>query len=292
MGMFAGAWTALITPFRNDAVDERALRDIVEEQIVSGIDGLMPCGTTGESVNLSDAEFAHIVRVVVDQAKGRVPVCPGVGTASTRHSIELATAAKTARADGLLVVAPYYNRPTQEGLRAHYEAIASAVELPIVLYNIPGRTGVDITLPTLERLARVPSIVAVKEATGNVTRSADIATRFGERFTILSGDDGLTVAVMAVGGQGVVSVASNLVPGEVARIVHLHRDGDTQGARSLEQRMRPLYEVLFMEASPGPVKAALAMRSKISPELRLPLVQPAEPTLAAIRAVMLNLGLL
>jgi 4-hydroxy-tetrahydrodipicolinate synthase len=192
----------------------------------------------------------------------------------------------------MLVVSPYYNRPTQDGLRAHFEAVASAVDLPLVLYNIPGRTGVDLSLATLERLARVPSIVAIKEATGNATRSAEIAARFGERFTILSGDDGLTVAIMAVGGHGVVSVASNLVPGEVARIVHLYRDGDTAGARALEQKLRPLYEALFMESSPGPIKAALAMRGRIAPEIRLPLVPPAEPTTAALRATLLNLGLL
>jgi 4-hydroxy-tetrahydrodipicolinate synthase len=291
MGMFAGAWTALITPFRNDSVDEPALRALVEDQVKQGIDGLMPCGTTGESVNLSHAEFVQVVRIVIDQVKGRVPVCPGIGTASTRHSVDLARAAKDARADGMLVVSPYYNRPTQEGLFAHFAAIASAVDLPLVLYNIPGRTGVDIALPTLEKLASLPSIVAIKEATGNVTRSAEIATRLGERFTILSGDDGLTVAIMAVGGHGVVSVASNLVPGEVARVVHLFRDGDVAGARALEQRLRPLYEALFMEASPGPVKAALAMCGRIAPEIRLPLVPPTDAAVATIRGVLLQLGL-
>ena len=239
MAMFAGAWTALVTPFRNDAVDERALRDLVEAQIAGGIDGLMPCGTTGESVTLSHAEYAQVVRVVVEQARGRVPVVAGSGTASTKHSIELSEAAKAAGAAGLLVVTPYYNRPTQDGLCTHYEAIARAVDLPIVLYNIPARTGVDVLLPTLERLARVASIVAMKEATGNVVRSADIAARFGERFTILSGDDALTVPVMAVGGHGVISVASNVAPAEVARIVHLFRDGDVAGARALSQRLRP-----------------------------------------------------
>jgi 4-hydroxy-tetrahydrodipicolinate synthase len=213
MGTFAGAWTALITPFRNDALDERALRDLVEDQITKGIDGLVPCGTTGESVNLSHAEYAKVLAITVEQAKGRVPVVAGAGSASTRHAIELAHAARSARADGLLVVSPYYVRPSQEGLYQHFKAVAAAGDLPIVLYNIPIRCGIDLSLATLERLAEVPSIVAIKEATGNVVRSADIAAKLGDRFTILSGDDGLTLPIMAVGGQGVISVASNVVPG-------------------------------------------------------------------------------
>jgi 4-hydroxy-tetrahydrodipicolinate synthase len=292
MGMFAGAWTALVTPFRNDAVDERALRDLVEAQIAGKIDGLVPCGTTGESVNLGGAEYAQVVRIVVEQAKGRVPVVAGSGTASTKHTIELSTAAKAAGASGLLVVAPYYNRPTQDGLCAHYEAIAGAVDLPIVLYNIPVRCGIDISMATMERLARVPSIVAIKESTGNVIRSADIVARFGERFTVLSGDDALTVPVMAVGGHGVISVVSNIAPAEVARVVHLFRDGDVAGARALAQRLRPLAEALFVEANPGPAKAALAMRGKIAPEIRLPLVMPGESTIALLRGALQGLGLL
>ena len=291
MAEFVGAWTALVTPFRDDAVDERALRDLVEDQIARGIDGLMPCGTTGESVNLSDAEYARVVRIVIEQARGRVPVVPGAGTASTRHSLELGAVAKAAGAAGLLIVAPYYNRPTQDGLFAHYEALARGLGLPIVLYNIPARTGVDVSLATLERLARVSSIVAVKEATGNVVRSADIAARFGDRFTILSGDDSLTLPVMAVGGHGVVSVASNVVPDEVARVVHLYRDGKISEARALSQRLRPLYEALFVESSPGPVKAALAMCGKIAPEIRLPMMMPAESSLAQIRAALQGVGL-
>ena len=291
MGMFAGAWTALVTPFRNDAVDERALRDLVEAQIRGGIDGLVPCGTTGESVNLSHAEYVKVIEIVVDQARGRVPVVAGSGTASTRHAIELSRAAKDAGAAGLLVVAPYYNRPTQEGLYAHFRAIAEAVDLPIVLYNIPGRTGVDVALATLERLAAVASIVAVKEATGNVLRSADIAAKLGERFTILSGDDALTLPIMAVGGHGVISVASNLVPAEVARVVHLYRDGELAGARALSQRLRALYEVMGIETNPGPIKAALALCGRIAPEIRLPMVLPTEVSQARIRSVLSEMGL-
>lgn len=292
MGMFEGAWTALITPFRGDAVDERALRELVEGQIAGGIDGLMPCGTTGESVNLDDAEFAQVVRVVVEQAKGRVPVVPGVGTASTRHSLELAAEAKKLRADGLLVVSPYYSRPSQDGLYAHFKLIAERGGLPVVLYNIPARTGVDVALPTMERLASVERIVAIKEATGNVSRSADLIAAFGSRFTVLSGDDGLTLPILALGGRGVVSVASNVVPAEIARLIDLALAAKWDEARALAQRLRPLFEVLFADASPGPCKAALVMQQRIAPEIRLPLVLPNEAIQTRIRSVLQQLGAL
>jgi 4-hydroxy-tetrahydrodipicolinate synthase len=292
MGMFEGAFTALITPFRDDSVDERALRDLVEDQVQKGIGGLVPCGTTGESVNLSHAEYLQVVTATVDQAKGRVPVVAGAGTASTRHTIELARAARSAGADGLLLITPYYNRPTQEGLYRHFEAVADAVNLPIMLYNLPARTGVDLAFATLERLAEIPSIVAIKEATGNVLRSAEIASKLGGRFTILSGDDALTLPIMAVGGQGVVSVASNLVPAEVAKIVALGRDGDFAAARAVAQRLTPLCEALFIESNPGPVKAALAICGRIAPEIRLPLVMPTEPTQARLRSVLHEMRLL
>jgi 4-hydroxy-tetrahydrodipicolinate synthase len=291
MAAFSGALTALVTPFRGGEVDERALRDLVERQIAGGIDGLVPCGTTGESVTLTHAEYARVVRVVVEQANRRVPVVAGSGTNSTRHTIELSQAARESGADGLLVVVPYYNRPTQEGLYRHFRAVAEAVPLPSIVYNIPGRTGVDLALATLARLADVASIVGVKEATGNVLRSADIAAEFGDRFTLLSGDDHLTLAVLAVGGHGVISVASNVAPAEVARLVRLFRDGDIAGARSLAQRLRPLFEALFVESNPGPVKAALAMRGVIAPELRLPLVMPTEASQAMVRAAIERAGI-
>lgn len=289
---FGGAWTALVTPFRGDAIDERALRDLVEGQIAGGIDGLMPCGTTGESVNLEHAEFAQVVRIVVDQAKKRVPVVPGVGTASTKHSLELTAEAKKQGADGVLVVSPYYNRPTQEGLYAHFKAIAEGTGLPVVLYNIPVRCGVDVSLATMERLAAIENIVAIKESTGNVTRSADLIAQFGARFTVLSGDDGLTLPIMAVGGSGVVSVASNVVPAEVAKLVDSALGGQWNEARTQAERLRPLFEALFIEASPGPAKAALVMQNRIAPEIRLPMVMPTEATEAKLRAVLTQLGAL
>jgi len=292
MGMFEGAWTALATPFRDDAVDERALRELVELQIAGGIDGLMPCGTTGESVCLSHAEHVLVARTVIEQVKGRVPVVVGSGTASTKHTLELCAVAKGLRADGVLIVSPYYNRPSQDGLYAHFKRVAEQAGLPVVLYNIPGRCGVDVALPTLERLAALPQIVAVKEASGHVGRSADIAALFGARFTILSGDDALTVPIMAVGGRGVVSVASNVAPALVARQVDLQLAGDLAGALAVAQRLRPLYEALFVESSPGPVKAALAMQGRAAPEIRLPLVMPSEANQARLRRVLSELSLL
>lgn len=291
MGTFAGALTALITPFRNDAVDERALRDLVEDQVQQGIQGLCPCGTTGESVSLNDAEYSKVVRIVVEQAGKRVPVVAGAGSASTRHTLELCHLAKDAGADGLLIVTPYYNRPSQDGLFAHYEALAKNAGLPLVLYNIPHRTGVDLGLHTLERLAALREIVAIKESAG-VARASDIAARFGQRFTILSGDDALALPVLAVGGHGVISVASNIVPGEVARLVRLFTEGDLGGARVQAQRLHALYEALFLESSPGPIKAALAMCGRIAPEIRLPLVLPGEATHARLRSALQPLGVL
>jgi len=290
MGMFEGALTALVTPFRGDAVDEKALREIVEHQIANGIDGLVPAGTTGESVNLSHAEFEKVVRITIEQAAGRVPVVVGVGTASTRHTLELTQLARALKADGVLVVSPYYNRPPQEGLFQHFKAVAE-LGLPVMLYNIPARCGVDISLDTMERLAKLPNVVAIKEATGNVVRSADILQRFGSRFTVLSGDDGITVPIMSVGGQGVVSVASNVAPRELSQLVKLFRSGDTNGARVLAEKLRPLFEVLFVEPSPGPVKAALVQLGRLGPELRLPMVMPTEATQARLRVVLGELGL-
>ncbi len=283
MTRFAGALTALVTPFRDGEIDSKALRDLVEHQIQGGIDGLVPCGTTGESVNLNGSEYATVVRTVVEQARGRLPVVAGAGTASTSHTIELGQAAREAKADGLLLVMPYYNRPTQEGLFEHFRAITSAVPLPAVLYNIPSRTATDLSMATLERLAENPLIVAIKEATGNVLRSQEIAAAFGDRFTILSGDDALTLAILAVGGHGVISVTANLAPKPVSRAVHLFCDGDLGAARKLHQSLLPVHKAMFVETNPGPIKAALAMRERIAPEIRLPLVWPSETSLATIR---------
>ena len=288
--MFAGALTAIVTPFRDDKLDEKALRAIVAEQIDSGIDGLVPSGTTGEGGSLSHEEYVRLLSIVVEEARGRVPVIAGAGSLSTAHTIELARTAQKLKVDGLLIVVPYYYRPSQEGLYAHFAAVAKAVPLPIILYNIPGRCGVDLSLATLERLAAVKSIVAVKESTGTVQRSADIATRFGDRFTILSGDDSLTLPVMAVGGHGVISTTANVVPREVSKQVDLFNAGDLAGSRAQHQKLAPLYEALFVESNPGPVKWAMGVRGVMSPEIRLPFVSPTEASQQRIRAALKSVG--
>lgn len=291
MGELSGTLTALITPFRDAAVDEAALRELVEDQIAAKIDGLVPCGTTGESVCLSEAEYSRVVRATVEQAKGRVPVVAGAGSASTSHTIELAHAAQKAGADALLVVVPYYNRPTQEGLFAHYKAVHDAVHLPVMLYNIPGRTGSDLALETIVRLSELPRIVAIKEATGNVVRSQAIVRALGDRLTVLSGDDALTIGIMAVGGRGVVSVASNVAPALVSESVRTMRSGDYAGALLQHQRLLPLYDAMFVESNPGPAKFALASLGRIAPEIRLPMVWPTEITQALVRNVLTSLRL-
>jgi 4-hydroxy-tetrahydrodipicolinate synthase len=291
MGTFEGALTALITPFRDDRLDEKALRALVAEQIDGGMDGLVPSGTTGESASLSHDEYARLLEIVVQEARGRVPVIAGVGSPSTGHAIEIAKLAERAKVDGLLAVVPYYYKPNQQGLFMHYAALARAVPLPIVLYNIPGRSVVDLSVATLARLADIPNIVAIKEASGNVLRSAEIVTRFGDRFAVLSGDDSLTLPIMSVGGKGVISVASNVAPREVSRQIDLFRAGDLAGSRKQHQRLSPLYEAMFLEPNPAPAKAALALRGLISPELRLPFVPPEDATQQRIRKVLAELGL-
>ena len=286
MTTFQGALTALVTPFRDGRVDERALRDLVEAQIAGGIDGLVPCGTTGESVTLTDEEHALVVRTVVDQAKKRVPVVAGAGTVSTHHTIALTQLAKDLKADGVLLVVPYYNRPTQAGLAAHYRAVLNAVSIPAILYNIPGRTGTDLSIETLEKLADLKDLVAIKEATGNVLRSQSIIAKFGERYDVLSGDDSLTLPILAVGGKGVISVTSNYLPREVGDVVRLFKKGDVNGARALHQRLLSVHDIMFIESNPGPVKFALSQAGRLAPEVRLPLVWPEEKSQSAIRATL------
>lgn len=273
---FAGALTALITPFRGGQVDVEALRALVEAQIAGGIDGLVPCGTTGESVTLTQAEHTLVVRTVVEQATGRVPVIAGAGSVSTAHTIELTRIAREVKADGVLIVVPYYNKPTQAGLVAHYRAVLREVSMPTILYNIPGRTGIDLGLDAMAQLADVPEIVAVKEATGNVVRSQALLARFGDRFTVFSGDDGLTLPILSLGGKGVISVTSNILPREVGDVVRLWNASDLAGARKLHLRLVPVHESMFVESNPGPAKAVLARAGRIAPEVRLPLVWPAE----------------
>lgn len=279
-----GTIPALVTPFRSGEIDEEALRALVERVIAGGVAGVVPCGTTGEGVTLSDPEHRRVVEIVAAQTKRRVPVIAGAGTASTRHSIHLAKAAKEAGADGLLLVCPYYNRPTQAGLEAHFRKILGDVPLPAVLYNIPSRTGVDLGVETLERLADVKEIVAIKEATGNVLRSQEILARCGDRFTVLSGDDALTLPVLAIGGSGVISVTANAFPVETCRVPQLFFEGKLDEARALHARLMPVHQAMFVESNPGPVKALLAAAGLMASELRLPLVWPADASMARLHS--------
>ncbi|MGE3630760.1 MAG: 4-hydroxy-tetrahydrodipicolinate synthase, partial [Sandaracinaceae bacterium] len=256
-----------------------------------GCEGLVPCGTTGEAVTLSDAEYRMVVRAVVEEAQGRVPVVAGAGTASTAHSIHLAKIAKEVGADGLLLVCPYYNRPTQAGLEANFRAIVQAVPLPSILYNIPVRCGVDMSVETLERLSDVKEIIGIKEATNNVLRSQSIVARCGERFSVMSGDDALTVPIMAVGGRGVISVSANAFPREVSEVARQMMKGEHAAALALHQRLLPVHEVMFVESNPGPLKALLGAAGHMSGDVRLPLVKASEDTLARVRSAVKQAGL-
>lgn len=288
-----GTWTALVTPFRDGRVDDRALAGLVEAQIEARIDGIVSVGTTGESPTVSAAEHAEIVRRTVQAAAGRVPVIAGAGSNSTQHSIELARAARAAGAVGLLVVTPYYNKPTQDGLVRHFRAIAEAVPLPIVAYNVPGRTGCDLLPETIARLAaEVPEVVAVKEATGNVHRTTQILARTGDRITVLSGDDFTAMPLYAVGARGVISVVSGIAPRLMVDMWRAARDGDYARARALHYRVQPLSEALFAEPNPIPIKAALAMAGKITEELRPPLYPLAGPARERLRQALAAEGLL
>ena len=281
---------ALITPFRNGQIDEEALRALVERVIAGGCEGVVPCGTTGESVTLDEHEHERVVRIVVEETKKRVPVFAGAGTVSTRHTIELSQICKKAGADGLLLVCPYYNRPTQAGLEAHFREVLSHVAMPSILYNIPARTGVDLAVETLERLTDVKDIVAIKEATGNVLRSEQILSKLGDRFAVMSGDDALTLPVLSVGGVGVISVTANLLPKQTSDVVRLWNAGSTHAARELHLRLLPVHEAMFVEANPGPVKAAIAARGYIANEIRLPLVWPADASVKRLEAALTAAG--
>ena len=260
MRPFTGCGTALVTPFRRDgSLDEAGVSRLAKRQIDAGIHFLVPCGTTGESPTLTEEERVRVVELVVEQAKGRVPVLAGAGGYNTHEVIQAAKRMRRAGADGILSVTPYYNKPTPDGLVAHYRAIAEAIELPIILYNVPGRTGCNIDPATLVRLASIPNIAGVKEASGNMMQMCEICASVPDTFTVLSGDDALTLPLMAIGGRGIISVASNEIPGEMSRLAELGSHGDFASARQLHQRLMPLLQVNFIESNPIPVKSAMAM---------------------------------
>ena len=290
--MIGGAIVAIVTPFRDGNVDEEALRSLIEEQIAGGTDGIAPCGTTGESTTLSHEEHDRVIEIAVKAVNKRVPVIAGTGSNSTVEAIRLTKHAWKAGADAALIVCPYYNRPTQEGLYLHYRAIAEEVPIPIIIYNIQGRTGVNMATETLVRLAEIPNIVGVKEASGSLKQMSDVIRLCGPDFSVLSGDDIFTLGLLAIGGKGVISVISNVVPQDMAAMVDAFAACDLSKARSLHHKMSPLIDALFIETNPIPVKAALAMMGKIAYELRLPLCRMAEKNEAALKKAMQDYGLI
>jgi 4-hydroxy-tetrahydrodipicolinate synthase len=290
--MFKGVITALVTPFRGDAIDEEALRRLVDEQIRAGIDGFVPVGTTGESPTVTVEEHIRIIKIVVEETRKRVPVIAGTGANSTREAIELTIEARAVGADATLQVTPYYNRPTQDGLFRHFKAVAEAAGLPIVVYNVPGRTGCDLLPETMARLCEVPLVVGIKEATGSAQRAAQILSRVGDRMVVLSGDDATAFPLYALGAHGCISVVSNVAPAEMAAMWDAAAAGDWKKARELHYKVFPLSEGLFIEANPIPVKAALAMMGKISDEIRAPLYPMTGANREKVRKILADLKLI
>jgi len=293
--MFTGVITALVTPLRGDAVDEEALRRLVDEQIASGVDGLVPVGTTGESPTLTNEEHLRVIQLVVEATKKRVPVIAGTGSNSTRETIEMSAAARKVGADGLLLVTPYYNRPGQEHLYRHFKAVVEAVPLPSVLYNVPSRTACDLLPETIVRLAELPQVVGVKEATGSALRASQVLAQLGsknDQVALLSGDDATAFPLFALGARGVISVVSNVAPKQMSAMWDAAAAGDWKKARELHYRLLPLGEGLFVEANPIPVKTAMAMMGRIADEIRPPLYPLAPQHRDKLRAQLQELGVL
>jgi 4-hydroxy-tetrahydrodipicolinate synthase len=290
--MFTGTGTALVTPFRqNGSLDETTLRGLIRRQIEAGIDFLVPCGTTGESPTLTREEHLLVAEICVELARGKVPVLAGAGGYNTAEVIALARELADIGVDGILSVTPYYNKPTQEGLYQHYRAIAETVSLPIILYSVQGRTGVNIESATVKRLAQIENIIGIKEASGNISQMAAILNAVPDDFIVLSGDDAITLPLVALGGRGVISVVSNEIPAEMSQLTRLALQGDFLRAREIHRRHHPLMEINFVESNPIPVKAALAEMELLEPVWRLPLVAPKAENQARIRAVLESLGL-
>jgi len=290
--MFKGAIVAIATPFKKGKVDEEALRGLIEFQIKNGTDGIVPCGTTGESPVLSHKEHDRVVEITVNAVKKRVPVIAGTGSNSTDEAIRLTRHAYDVGADGALIVAPYYNRPTQEGLYQHYKLIAEKVPIPIIVYNIPSRTGVNITPDTMAKLSKIKNIVGVKEAAGSLQQMQEMITACGPNFSVLSGDDFFTFPLMCLGGHGIISVASNVAPAAVAELVDAISAGKFKKAKELHYKLTPLVNSLFIETNPAPVKAALAMMGKIQYEIRLPLVKLSDANYEKLKQALKTFGLI
>jgi 4-hydroxy-tetrahydrodipicolinate synthase len=291
--MFTGCGTAMVTPFRsNGSLDEPTLRKLVRRQIEQGIDFLVPCGTTGESPTLSREEHLRVVAITIEESSGKVPVLAGAGGNNTREVIELARECQELGADGILSVTPYYNKATQDGLYQHYKAVAASIRIPIILYSVQGRTGVNIEPATVVRLAEIENIIGIKEASGNITQIAEVVHRVPEKFIVLSGDDAMTLPVISLGGRGVVSVASNQIPGAMSELASLANKNDFEGARKLQRSYLPLLQVNFIEANPIPVKWAMSVMGLLEPVYRLPMVEPSAASKQKIGEVLDSVGLL
>jgi len=290
--MFTGSFVAIVTPFRKGKVDEQAFSSLIEWQIANGTNGIVPCGTTGESATLSYEEHNRVIELTVEVVNRRVPVIAGTGSNSTDEAIALTRHAKRAGADGALLITPYYNKPTQEGLYRHYKVVAEAVDLPLVLYNIPIRTGVNMLPATIARLSAIKNVVGVKEGSGSVQQASDIVQLCGERLTVLAGDDALTLPIMAVGGKGVVTVTANILPTDMANLVKAFATGKFGEAQRIHFKLSTLFAALFYETNPIPVKEALGMMGKIDPELRLPLCPMATDTREKLARVLKDMGLI
>lgn len=290
--MFKGAICAIVTPFKNGKVDGEKLRELIEFQIENGTDGIVPCGTTGESPTLSYEEHNRVIEITVEAVKKRVPVIAGTGSNSTEEALELTRHAYEVGADAALMVTPYYNRPTQEGLYQHYKYLAEAIPIPIIVYNVPSRTGCNVLPETMARLAKISNIVGVKEASGSLKQMQEIITLCGKDFSVLSGDDYFTFPLMCLGGHGIISVVSNVAPKDMAEMVDAFEAGKLDRAREIHYRMTPLVDALFIETNPIPVKTALAMMGMIEEEMRLPLCAMSEGNREKLRRAMVNYGLL
>jgi len=290
--MFHGSIVALVTPFKNGRVNEESFRELIEWQIENGTNAIVPCGTTGESATLDPQEHIRVIEIAVNAVNKRVPVIAGSGGNSTREAIHLTRHAKEAGADATLQVTPYYNKPTQEGLYRHFKTIAGEAPLPQVLYNVPGRTGVNMLPETVARLAELSDIVAIKEASGNLAQMADVMRLAGDKLVLLSGDDNLTLPVLSIGGKGVISVVANLVPRENADLIRLWEKGDIRNTRDLFYKIYPLCQAIFYETNPIPVKTALALMGKIGDEMRLPLAPMGAANLEKLKKALSDYGLI
>ncbi|MFZ7110890.1 MAG: 4-hydroxy-tetrahydrodipicolinate synthase [Desulfatiglandales bacterium] len=290
--MFKGSIVAIITPFKDGKIDEEAYRELIDFQIANGTSAIVPCGTTGESATLNVEEHCRVIDIAVEAANKRVPVIAGTGGNCTNEAIELTEHAKKAGADATLQVTPYYNKPTQEGLYQHYKAIAQAVPFPQVLYNVPGRTSVNMLPETVARLAALPEIVAIKEASGNIGQMAEILKLVGDKITLLSGDDNLTLPILAIGGKGVISVIANLVPRKTAEMVQAWEDGRLEKAREIFFDLMPLCQAMFYETNPVPVKTAAGLMGKCTGEMRLPLVSMSPGNLDRLQKVLQDYDLI